>query len=118
MLPVAVCSVCPTQASEVVTTCNINSKGDRSEEHIDLLLYRLLPFLLLFLSSLTDLLAKWLRCLPRDWKFPGSNPAYSGIFPGSSHTSDLKIGTPVAILPGVWHDRVSAGTGWPDVSIP
>ena len=38
-------------------------------------------------------------------------------FSGSSHTSDLKIGTPVATLPGAWHYRVSAGTGWPSVSI-
>ena len=36
---------------------------------------------------------------------------------GSSHTSELKIGTAVAILPGAWRYRVSAGTGWPDVSI-
>ena len=36
---------------------------------------------------------------------------------GSSHTSDLKIGTPVATLPGAWHYRVSAGTGRPGVSI-
>ena len=33
-------------------------------------------------------------------------------FSGSSHTSDFKIGTPVATLPGV-----NAGTGWPGVSI-
>ena len=38
-------------------------------------------------------------------------------FSGSSHTSDLKIGTPVATLPGAWHYRVSAGTGQPSVSI-
>ena len=38
-------------------------------------------------------------------------------FSGSSHTSDFKIGTPVAVLPGAWHHRVDAGTGWPDVSI-
>ena len=37
---------------------------------------------------------------------------------GLSHTSDLKIGTPVATLPGAWRYRVSAGTGWPGVSIP
>ena len=43
--------------------------------------------------------------------------ACAGIFPESSHTSDLKIVTPVATLPGVWRYRVSAGTGWPDVSI-
>ena len=36
---------------------------------------------------------------------------------GSSHTSNLKIGTPVATLPGVWHYGVSAGTGQPRVSI-
>ena len=35
----------------------------------------------------------------------------------SSHTSDLKIGTPVASLPGAWHYRVSAETGRPGVSI-
>ena len=44
-------------------------------------------------------------------------PACDGIFPGSSHTSDFKIGTPVATLPGAWRYRVSTGTGRPDVSI-
>ena len=39
------------------------------------------------------------------------------FFSGSSHTSDLKICTPVATLPGTWRYRVGAGTGWPDVSI-
>ena len=38
-------------------------------------------------------------------------------FSGSSHTSDLKIGTPVATLPGDGRSRVSAGTGQPGVSI-
>ena len=62
------------------------------------------------------------RCLvvrrpPREWKVPGSNPACAGIFSGSSHTSDLNIGTPVTTLPGAWRDRVSTGTGLPDVSI-
>ena len=38
-------------------------------------------------------------------------------FSGSSHTSDLKIGTLVATLPGAWRYRVSAGTGRPGVSI-
>ena len=54
---------------------------------------------------------------PRERKVPGSNPACAGIFSGSSHTSDLKIGTPVATLPGAWRYRVSVGTGWPGVSI-
>ena len=35
---------------------------------------------------------------------------------GSSHISDLKIGTPVATLPGAWRYRVSTGTGQPGVS--
>ena len=54
---------------------------------------------------------------PRERKIPGSNPACAGIFSGSSHTSDLNIGTPVATLPGAWRYRVSAGTGRPGVSI-
>ena len=65
----------------------------------------------------TASLAEWLRRPPREQKIPGSNPTCARIFPGSSHTSDLKIGTPVATLPGAWCYRVSAGTGWPGVSI-
>ena len=65
----------------------------------------------------TASLAQWLRRPPRERKIPGSNPACAGIFPGSSDTSDLKIGTPVATLPGAWHNRVIAGTGRPGVSI-
>ena len=34
-----------------------------------------------------------------------------------SQTSDFKIGTPVATLPGAGCYRVSAGTVWPGVSI-
>ena len=40
-----------------------------------------------------------------------------GDFSGSSHTSDLEIGTPVATLPGAWRYGVSAGTSRPGVSI-
>ena len=54
---------------------------------------------------------------PREREIPGSNPACAGIFPGSSQTSNLKIGTPVATLPGAWRYRVSTGTGPPGVSI-
>ena len=50
-------------------------------------------------------------------KIPGSNPTCAGVFSGWSHTSDLKIATPVATLPGAWHYRVSTGTGWPGVTI-
>ena len=31
-----------------------------------------------------------------------ASSACAEIFPGSSHTSDFKIGTPVATLPGAW----------------
>ena len=57
------------------------------------------------------------RCPPRKPKIPGSNPTCTGMFSGSSHTSDSKIGTPVATLPGAWHYKVSTGTGRPGVSI-
>ena len=48
---------------------------------------------------------------------PGFKSCLCRDFSGLSHTSDLKIGTPVATLPGAWRYRVSAGTGWPGVSI-
>ena len=38
-------------------------------------------------------------------------------FSGPSNTSGLKIGIPVATLPGAWRYRISAGTGRPGVSI-
>ena len=63
------------------------------------------------------LLVACLRHPPRERKIPDSNPACDGICPGSSQTSDFKIGTPVATLPGAWRYRVSAETGGPGVSI-
>ena len=48
---------------------------------------------------------------------PGFKSRLRREFTRSSHTSDLKIGTPVATLPGAWHYRVSAGTGRSGVSI-
>ena len=48
---------------------------------------------------------------------PGLESRLRRDFSGLSQTSDLKIGTPVATLPGVWRYRVSAGTGRPGVSI-
>ena len=48
---------------------------------------------------------------------PGFESRLCRDFLGSSHTSDLKFGTPVATLPGAWHYRVSTGTGRPGVSI-
>ena len=48
---------------------------------------------------------------------PGFESRLRQDFPGSSHISDLKIGTQVATLPGAWHYRVITGTGRPGVSI-
>ena len=48
---------------------------------------------------------------------PGFESRLRRHFSGSSHTSDLKIGTPVATLSGAWSYKVSTGTGRPDVSI-
>ena len=48
---------------------------------------------------------------------PGFESRWRRDFSGLSHTSDLKIGTPVATLPGAWHYRVSTGAGRPGVSI-
>ena len=48
---------------------------------------------------------------------PGFESRLRRDFSASSHTSDLKIGTPVATLPGAWRYRVSAGAGRPGVRI-
>ena len=70
------------------------------------------------LSSMKDcLVGLVVRCPPRERKVPGSNSACAGIFSGSSHTSDLNIGTPVATLPDAWRYWGSTGTGRPGVSI-
>ena len=52
-----------------------------------------------------------LRYLPWECKTWASIPACDWIFSRSSHTHDLKLGTPVATLSGAWHYWVSAGTG-------
>ena len=45
---------------------------------------------------------------------PGFDPHVPiGDFTESNLTSDSKIGTPEAMLPGAWRDRVITGTGWP-----
>ena len=48
---------------------------------------------------------------------PGFESRLRRDLSGSSHISDLKMGTPVATLPGACHYRVSAGVGRPGVSI-
>ena len=68
-------------------------------------------------ASAVNRLVGLVRRPPRERKIPGLNPACDGTFLGSSHTSDLKIGTPVVTLPGAWRYRVSTGTDRPGVSI-
>ena len=48
---------------------------------------------------------------------PGFESRWRRDISGSSHTSDLNIGTPVATLPDGWSSRVNAGAGRPGVSI-
>ena len=48
---------------------------------------------------------------------PGFESRLQRDFSGSSHTSDLNVGTPVATLSGALRYRASAGTGRPGVSI-
>ena len=48
---------------------------------------------------------------------PGFDSRLLRDLSGLSHTSDLRIGTLVATLPGAWRYRVSAGTARPGVSI-
>ena len=65
----------------------------------------LLPTIVSFhiiLRKVDHLVGLVVRRPPPERKVPGSNPAGAGIFSGSSHTSDLNIGTPVATLPGAW----------------
>ena len=81
---------------------------------IKLLINLIIPGNLLSKYRLVGLVV---RRLPLERKIRVSNPAFAGIFLGLSHTSYSKIGTPVATLPGAWHYRVSAGIGWPGVSI-
>ena len=50
-------------------------------------------------------------------KDPGFESHLRRDFSGSSHSSYLENGNPVATLPGAWRYRVSAWTGRPGVSI-
>ena len=72
---------------------------------------------MLYQKMMTTSLALLVRHPPRERKVPGSNPACAGIFSGSSHTNDLKIGTQEATLPGAWRYRVSTRTDRTGVSI-
>ena len=65
-------------------------------------------------DHLTGLVVKAPASGPED---PGFESRLRQDFSRSSHTNDLKIGAPVATLPGTWHYRVSAETGQSGVGI-
>ena len=71
----------------------------------------------IFTAELGRLIGLVVKVSPSRVEEPRFESRLRQDFSGSSHTWDLKIGTPVATLPGAWRYRVSAGTGWPDVSI-
>ena len=77
----------------------------------------IITIIIIIILVIDRLVGLVVRRPPPERKISGSNPACDGIFSGSSHTSDLKIGTLVATLPGAWRCRVSTGTGRPGVSI-
>ena len=105
----------------VQVTCSDNSVSDTQNLYVYITKNGMPTFLNLQSElpspCLSRLVGLVVRCPPRERKIPGSNPACAGIFSGSSHTSDFKIGTPVATLPGAWRYRVSIGIGRPGVSI-
>ena len=68
-------------------------------------------------SSWLDLVGLVVKASVSRAEDPGFQSRLRWDFSGSSHTSDFKIGTPVATLPGAWRYRVRAGTGRPGVGI-
>ena len=72
---------------------------------------------LLIITGLDRLVGLVVKASASGSEGPGFESRLRREFTGSSHTSDLKIGTPLATQPGSWRYRVSAGTGRPGVSI-
>ena len=70
-----------------------------------------------FLPALDRLVGLVVKASASGAEDPGFESRLRRDFSGLGYTSDLKIGTPVATLPGAWRNRVSAGTGRPGVSI-
>ena len=83
-------------------------------EGLNLLFLKFRMTFALIINGLVGLVVKASASRAED---PGFESRLRRDFSGSSHTSDLKIGTPVASLPGAWRYRISTGTGRPGVSI-
>ena len=79
-----------TTSTSLRETFTVSYTSDLCHNYTAIL--RQVTFLSLIIHRLVGLVV---RRPPRDRKIPGSNPAGAGIFSGSSHTSDFKIGTPV-----------------------
>ena len=99
--------------------CCLDFKQPSHNKHHTSLIYYSTIWKYHVFHTKTVSLAQWLR---HPSSSRAADPRFDsglrrGNFSRSSHTSDLKIGTPVASLPGAWRYRVSAGTGWPGVSI-
>ena len=67
------------------------------------------------ISTLVTIISCWLLSLNKTGLVVKADPGFNsrflhGHFPRSGHTQWLKIGTPVATLPGAWSYMVSAGT--------
>ena len=103
----------------MVVWLNINPFQPRKVEYLPLLLSSS------FFQAITAVMPWSVDCLiglvvmasTSGAEDPGFESHLRRDFSRSSHTSDLKIGTPVATLPGAWHYRVSTGTGQASVSI-
>ena len=76
-----------------------------------------LSFLLPFSFILNRLAGLVVKASPSGAEDPGFESRLRQDFFESSHTSDLKIGTPAAALPGAWHYRVKTWTSRPGVSL-
>ena len=76
-----------------------------------------LSFLPLSVNLAMFSLLYWLRDKALALRSGFNSCFHKGTVSRLSHTSDLRIGTPVATLPGAWHYRVNGETGWPGVSI-
>ena len=73
--------------------------------------------LLFSLTTLSRLIGLVVKVSASRGADPGFDSHLYQDFSGSIHTSDLKIGTPVATLSGAWHYRIGTETGWPGVSM-
>ena len=110
----ATCKIYLWDGSAQLRICSITDLFNYRSDQFHVLLHWCRSCTSKLLSYIALLLAQWSNCLPRE---QGFHSHLRQDYSRSSHTSALKIGTPVPTLPGACRHRVSAGTGWPGVSI-